>query len=177
MKKVIVTGLLVLFCFLFQTSVCHWFAFGGIIPNLMVILVASCGFMRGETAGMITGFCGGLLLDIFAAYGGATGNGDMIGFFALLYLLCGYLNGKLEQLLYPEDIMFPLLVIAVSDLAINFSCYIAMFLFRARLDIRYYFLHIMLPEAVYTIVVAFVLYPVFLWINRKLEKTDRGSIE
>ncbi len=177
MKRVIVTGLLVLFCFLLQTSVCHWFAFGGIIPNLLVILVASCGFMHGEIPGMITGFACGFLLDIFSAYGGATGNGDMIGFFALLYLLCGYLNGKFEQLFYPEDITFPLLMITASDLAINFCCYIVMFLFRARLDIRYYFVHIMLPEAVYTIVIAFVFYPLFLWISKRVEKTDRGSIE
>ena len=34
-----------------------------------------------------------------------------------------------------------------------------MFLMRARLDIGYYLLHIILPEAVYTIVVAFIFYP------------------
>lgn len=177
MKRVIVTGLLVLLCFLLQTGVCPWFAFGGIIPNLLIILTASFGFMHGEVTGMLTGFFGGLLLDIFSAYGGATGSGDMLGFFALLYLLCGYLNGKCQQMFYPEDVKFPLMMIVLSDLAYNFACYTVMFLFRAKMDVRYYFLHIMLPEAVYTIVVAFAFYPLFLWINRRLEKAERGSTE
>lgn len=177
MKRVIVTGLLVLVCFLLQTSVGPWIAFGGIIPNLLIILTASFGFMHGEVTGMMTGFFCGLLLDIFAAYGGGTGNGDMLGFYALLYLLCGYLNGKCHQMFYPEDIKFPLMMITASDLAFNFVCYVVMFLLRARMDLQYYLLHIILPEAVYTIIIAFVFYPFFLWINRRLEKADRGSTE
>lgn len=177
MRRVIVTGLLVLICFLLQTGLWHWFSFGGIIPNLLIILTASFGFMHGETTGMLVGFAGGLLLDLFSAYGGATGNGDMLGFFALLYLLCGYVNGKCQQMFYPEDIKFPLMMIVLSDLVYNAVCYVVMFLFRARLDIQYYFVHIILPEAVYTIVVAFVFYPLFLWINRRLEKAERGSTE
>lgn len=177
MKRVIVTGLLVLACFLLQTSVAPWFAFGGIIPNVLIILTASFGFMHGEVTGMLTGFFCGFLVDIFTAYGGATGNGDMLGFFALLYLLCGYLNGKFHQMFYPEDIKFPVMMITASDLAFNLACYVVMFLFRARMDLKYYVLHIILPEAVYTIIIAVVFYPLFLWINKKLEKAERGSTE
>ncbi len=177
MKKLIVTAALVLFSFLLQTSVFSWLDFGGIVPNLLVILTASFGFMQGDVAGMLTGFACGFLMDLFCAFGGATGRGDMLGFFALLYLLCGYLNGKFEQLFYPEDMKFPLLMITVSDLAINVVCYGVMFLFRARMDFTYYFLHIILPEAVYTIVVAFLFYPLLLWICRRFEKSERGSME
>lgn len=177
MKRAIVTALLVLVCFLLQTSVWPWFSFGGIIPNLLVILTASFGFMHGETTGMLIGFFGGLLVDIFSAYGGATGQGDMLGFFALLYLVCGYLNGKFHQMFYPEDIKLPLIMITASDVALNLACYIVMFLFRARMDIQYYLLHIILPEAIYTIIVAFAFYPLFLWINKGLEKAERGSTE
>ena len=66
-------------------------------------------------------------------------------------------------------------MISVSDLAFNFVCYGVMFLFRARLDIRYYLLHIIIPEAVYTIVIAFVFYPLLLLINRRLERAERRS--
>lgn len=177
MKRVIVTGILVMLCFLLQTSVCPWISFGGIIPNLLIILTASFGFMHGEVTGMVTGFACGFLLDVFTAYGGGTGNGDMLGFFALMYLVCGYLNGKCHQMFYPEDIKFPLMMIILSDLTFNFACYIVMFLFRARMDLQYYLLHIILPEAVYTIIVAFAFYPLFLWINGRLEKAERGSTE
>lgn len=175
MKRIIVTGLLVFACFLLQSSVLRYFAFGGIIPNLLIILTASFGFMRGEKTGILTGFACGFLVDIFSAYGGATGNGDMLGFYALLYMLAGYLNGKCNRLFYPEDIKLPLVMIVSSDIALNLVCYLAMFLLRARLDISFYLLHIILPEAVYTIVLAFVIYPLFLLINKRLEKAERGS--
>lgn len=177
MKRVIVTGFLVLACFLLQTSVGPWIAFGGILPNLLIILTASFGFMHGEVNGMLIGFFAGLLLDLFSAYGGGTGSGDMLGFYALLYLLCGYLNGKCHQMFYPEDIKFPLMMITLSDLAFNFICYGVMFFLRARLEFQYYLIHIILPEAVYTIIIAFVFYPLFLWINKGLEKAERGSTE
>lgn len=63
------------------------------------------------------------------------------------------------------------------DLCVNFVCYLIMFLMRARLDIGYYLLHIILPEAVYTIVVAFIFYPLLLLLHKWLWCADRGSTE
>ena len=43
MKKFLVTAFLVWSFFLLQTAVCPWFAFGGIKPNLLILLTASIG--------------------------------------------------------------------------------------------------------------------------------------
>ena len=177
MKRVIVTGLLIFVCYLLQSSVLRYFSFGGIIPNLLIILTASSGFMRGEKAGIWTGFVCGFLVDLFAVYANAAISGDMLGFYALLYMLIGYFNGKCNRLFFPEDIKLPLVMILTSDIALNLVCYIVMFLLRAKLDLQYYLLHIILPEAVYTILIAFAVYPLFLWINRKLELAERGRDE
>lgn len=56
MKKFLTVAALIWVFFLLQTSVCPWIAFGSIKPNLLVILVASIGFMEGSKAGMWTGF-------------------------------------------------------------------------------------------------------------------------
>ena len=69
MKKFLTVAALIWVFFLLQTSVCPWIAFGSIKPNLLVILVASIGFMEGSKAGMWTGFACGLLADLFAANG------------------------------------------------------------------------------------------------------------
>lgn len=183
MKRFIVTALLVWMCFLLQTSVCPWFSFGGIMPNLLIILTASFGFMRGEKTGIWVGFACGFTADLFAANGAtlaagtAAGYGDMLGFYALLYMLTGYCNGMFNRMFYPEDIKLPLLMITASDISLNVICYIVMFLLRARLDIQYYLIHIILPEAVYTIIIAFVFYPLLLFINKKLERAERGSTD
>ncbi|MBQ7840245.1 MAG: rod shape-determining protein MreD [Lachnospiraceae bacterium] len=177
MKKVIVTAMLVLVCFLLQSSVFPWFSFGGIIPNLLIILTVSFGLMSGEITGILTGFFCGLLMDMFSANGGGTGSGDILGFYALIYMFAGYFNGKCNRLFYPEDIKLPLLMITATDLSVNFICYVIMFLLRAKLDIGFYLLHIILPEAVYTLIIASIFYPLLLLINRKISKAERGSAD
>ena len=177
MKRVIVTGLLVVLFFLLQTSVFPWFSFGGVVPNLLLILTVSCGLMGSETPGLLTGFACGMLADLFFAYGGEASAGDILGFYALLYMLIGYLGGRCNRLFYPEDVKLPIVMILSLDIALNFVCYVITFLLRARLDFSYYLLHIIVPEAVYTIIVAFAFYPLLLWIDNRLARAERGSTE
>ncbi len=177
MKKGILSALLIFVFFLLQTGVARWFAFGNITPNLLVILTASLGFLCGETTGILTGFFCGLLTDLFAVYGGGMVQGDLLGFYALLYMLIGYGNSQLHGMFFPEEIKFPLLLITVSDAALNFVCYIFLFLLRARLDAGYYFLHVILPEAVYTLIVTLAVYPFLLFCVKLTERKERGSTE
>ena len=131
----------------------------------MIIIVSSFGFMRGKKEGMFVGLFSGLLVDIFC--------GSYIGVYALLYMYVGYLNGYFKKRFYPEDIKLPLLLIAGSSIALNIVIYIVMFLFRRRYDFLYYFKSIILPELVYTMVIAIFLYFVLLKINQKLESYEK----
>lgn len=167
MKRVFVMAILIFVCFLLQCTVFQALAFGGIVPNLLIVLTASFGFMRGERSGLLIGFFSGLFIDIFF--------GEVIGFYALLYMYIGYTNGKFNRIFYPEDIKLPMVLIIGSDLFYSLMCYALLFLMRARFNIGYYFRHIMLPEIVYTIVITIFLYPVILWINRKLENNEKRS--
>ena len=119
-----------------QSTVFQWIAFNDIVPNLLIVLTAAFGFMRGEKEGLIIGFFCGLICDIFF--------GDIIGFYALVMMYIGYLNGKFSGGFYPEDIKLPLALIVVSDLTYCIICYICLFLLRGRLDFPYYFLNVML---------------------------------
>ena len=108
LRKVIVT-IFIIVCFVLQCSVFDSLSFAGIIPNLMIILTASFGFMRGEKEGLIIGFFCGLLSDVFF--------GSFLGFYALILMYIGYLNGKFSRIFYPEDIKLPMALIVVSDLS------------------------------------------------------------
>lgn len=167
MRRVLVSVVLVILCFVLQTTVFNEFAFGGIVPNLMIVLTASFGFMRGERTGLIFGFFCGLLSDIFF--------GSVIGLYAMIYMYIGYINGKFNRIFYPEDIKLPMALILISDMAYGLICYIILFLMRGRFHISYYFIHIILPEMVYTILVTLILYPIVLWINKKLEDIEQRS--
>ena len=165
MRRFIVSFLLVISCFVLQSTVFKSIAFGGIIPNLMIVLTASFGFMRGEKAGILFGFFCGLLADIFF--------GSVIGLYAMIYMYIGYANGKFNMMLYPEDIKLPPALIFVSDMAYGLLSYIILFLMRGRFHFTYYLIHIILPEMVYTIVVTLIFYPFLLWINKKLEDREQ----
>lgn len=167
MKRGIVTALLIFLCFLLQCTVFRFFSFGGIVPNLLIVLTASFGFMRGEKTGLLIGFFCGLLVDIFFA--------GVIGFYALLHMYIGYVNGKFSAIFYPQDIKLPVALILASDFCYGIGCYVILFLLRGRFDFTYYLGHIILPEIVYTIAVTLLLYPLILYINTGLEQDTPRS--
>ncbi|MCM1100521.1 MAG: rod shape-determining protein MreD [Clostridium sp.] len=169
MLRKIIVALLIFISFLLESTVFGYFALAGIVPKLTIILTSAFGFMRGEKEGMIIGFCCGLLSDVFY--------GDVLGFYALILTYIGFINGKFSRIFYPEDIKLPIALIVVSDLSYGVLCYILLFLLRGRFDFPYYFVNVILPEALYTIVITVFLYPVILWINNKLEVREKRSAQ
>ena len=167
MRRKVFIGILILICFLLQCTVFDALAFGGIIPNFLIILTSSYGFMGGKKSGLITGVLSGLLLDIFF--------GEAIGFSALIYMYIGYINGNFRKIFFPEDIKLPLCLIALSDLVYNLIYYSLLFLLRSRFHIGYYFVHIILPEVIYTVAIALIMYPLILRIDQKLAEHEKRS--
>ena len=80
---------------------------------------------------------------------------------------------KLRTLFYPEDIKLPITLILCSDFFYGLTCYVILFLLRAKFDFSYYLVHIILPEMVYTVVVTLFLYPVILRVNHSLEQQEK----
>lgn len=157
--------ILILVCFVLQSTVFRSLAFAGIVPNLLVILTAAFGFMRGENEGLVIGFFCGLLADIFF--------GDILGFYALILMYIGFLNGKFNRIFYPEDIKLPLGLMVISDLSYSMICYVLLFLLKGKFNFPFYFKNVILPELVYTMVVTCILYPIVLLINEGLERRER----
>ena len=164
MLRKVCVAILIIVCFLLQSTVFRSLAFAGIVPNLLIILTASFGFMRGENEGLWIGFFSGLLCDIFF--------GDVLGFYALIMMYIGFLNGKFNRIFYPEDIKLPLALIIISDISYSMTCYILLFLLQGKFNFPFYFTNVILPEAVYTILVTCILYPIILFINDRLEAYD-----
>ena len=73
---------MILVCFILQTTVFQRLAIGSIVPNLLLIATVSFGFMQGKITGIWAGFLCGILKDIFY--------GNLLGFYALIYLCIGY---------------------------------------------------------------------------------------
>lgn len=167
MKRFICSLLTVLILFLLQTSVFKYISLGGIVPNLLLILICIYGFMRGETEGLIAGFFCGLLNDVFFM--------QHIGFYTILYMFIGYGNGKLNELYYPDDAIIPITSIVLSDLFMSMCNYVFLFLLNRRFDFSYYFVHIILRELIYTLGMFIIIYPLLRiletkFINKEINK-------
>lgn len=167
MLRRIFTGFCIILFFLLQVTLFHHLSMASITPNLLLILVFEFGFIRGKKTGIWVGFFSGLLLDIY--YG--TG----IGFYALIYMYIGFLNGYFHKLFYDEDITLPLLLLCGSNLLYGMIIYICRFLLYNRLDFFYYFPHVILAETIYTIVISLLVYRPILKINRILEGLEKRS--
>lgn len=166
-KRTILTVLFVLVCYILQCTLFPKLALGSVKPNLMIIVTAAFGFMRGTKEGMLIGFFSGLLMDIQF--------GNIIGLYALIYMLAGYVNGMFEQMYYDEDIKLPLILTAASEFVYGLTVYILMFLLRSEFNFLHYLGHIIIPELIYTIVVTLGLYPLILFMNQRLKAEEKRS--
>lgn len=167
MRRFIIQLIIILICFLFQTSVFRFLDLAGIVPNLLLIPTVSFGMMRGRKEGMLVGFCSGLLMDIFYA--------SIIGPYALLYMYLGYINGFFHRVYYMEDILLPMLMVGANDLVFNLLVYVFAYLLRNRLEFGFYFIHVILPELIYTMVITLIIYKPLVRINRWLKRKEEGS--
>lgn len=165
MKKGLTYGILIVVFFLLQCSFFSQFSLADVVPNLLIILTASVAIINGSLEGCLVGFFSGMLLDaVFGPY---------LGVYALGYLICGYLTGIGNRVFYKEDITFPILMIAAADLFYGVYMYVFGFMIRGRLNILFYIRRIILPETVYTVIIAIFLYRLILMISEHQKK--KGS--
>lgn len=167
MRRKVVITIIIIACFLLQCTVFQSLAIASISPNLLIVVTAAFGFMRGQKEGLFVGFFCGLLIDLVF--------GSVLGFYALLYMFVGFTNGFFRKAFFPDEILLPILLIALSDFGCNLVTYFILFWFRGRFQFGYYLLHTILPELVYTMLIAILLYYILLKVNQKLEEIERRS--
>ena len=160
MKQVLISIATVLILFILQTGLFHYLSFDGIVPNLLLIVVCSYGFLRGETEGVIAGFFCGLLIDIFYS--------RMYGFNSLIFLYLGYFNGMLNRFYMENEIKLPIAFIGISDLIYSVVTYCLRFLLNGKFDFGFYFIKIILPEFLYTLGVSLLLYPFLRFLELRV---------
>ena len=167
MRRKIVLAITIIVCFLLQCTVFKALSIASISPNLLIVVVASFGFMRGRKEGMAVGVICGLLTDLFW--------GNTIGFYILLYTVIGYLNGTFKRLFYDEDIKLPLVLISGSELIYGGVICFCGYILKGDFSFGTYLIHIILPELVYTILATLIVYQIILHINKKLEAEEQRS--
>lgn len=160
MKRYISMFLIIILCFLLQTTLFQNLKIANVAPNLLIILISSYGFMYGRKFGMISGIMCGILSDFIY--------NDIIGIYILIYVLAGYINGSAHKLYFKDDMSIPVFAVAVSDFFVNILFYTFNFLLRGRLNILVYMKNIILPELVYTVIIGVIIYKILNKLEDKM---------
>ena len=163
--KRILTGIIAVFLFfLIQSSVFKDLAHSGALPNLLLILTVSSGYLRGEQSAMIAGFFSGLLLDIFGM--------NVLGLYALISVYLGYLAGTCHTWYEPVDFRIPLAMIFAGDLCVLLLEFVLFFALNGDFGFRYYLTGKALPELAATMILSIPVYPLLLWIEERFVNVD-----
>ena len=167
MKRIICSFIMMIILYLVQTTIFNKITIAGIKPNVVIILLVLIGYKYGKIHGMMMGFFMGLFLDLTES--------DYIGYYAVIYLTIGYLLGFSNKLYNDDSTLIPLGLVGMSDIVLNFLIFITGFLLRNRLDLPYYIMRIILPEAIYTIIVSVLLYRFIDFVYTKLDTIGKGD--
>ena len=162
MKRCITIGIIIIICFLCQSTLFHFLELAGVVPNLLLIVTMSFGLMRGRREGLLVGFFSGLLIDIFF--------GSVLGPYAFIYMTLGYVDGFFHRIYYVEDVLLPMFMITLNDFIYNLIVYILYFVLQNKLNFAEYFADVMLPEMIYTILITLFFYKLLMRINLRLKK-------
>ena len=168
MKRLLIITIEIIICYLLQTTVFQWIALAHVVPNLLLILTVSVGFMRGRTEGLIVGFICGLLID--SCYG------SVLGLYAFLYMVIGYLNGFSHKIFVKDDMTIPIMLVGISEFLYFFFYYIFEFLLRGKLNFLYYLVRIGLPEIIYTVLISILFYKLFNIINTRIDRKAEEEV-
>lgn len=136
--------------FLLHTCVFAHLPLGVVTPNVMLVITASMGLMYGDMVGMVFGLCYGIVIDSFGA--------SYFGTNTLIYLLLGYLNGRFKRFYFGGDLRLPLIFLTFSELIYGSLIYIFSFLVRQRFNPGFYYLNIIIPETIYSLLILVLLY-------------------
>ena len=97
----------------------------------------------------------------------------MIGFFALIYMYIGFLNGLFSKIVLKDMVMVPFIFVTGSEFLYHLYVYLFSYLLRRRLGFLEYVKGIMIPEFALTIVFMLVLYGILESINSRIKHAER----
>lgn len=163
--RAVLIGGIILLNFILQTTLLPYASIGGALPNTALIIIVSCGLLRGQWEGAAAGFFAGFLQDIFF--------GTSIGFYALLGIFAGLLAGINQKDFYRENYLLPMIICSIITLIYEGAVFFFGFFLRGETNILYFLIRLALPEAVYTSILSIPIYRLLFGINEWLELKEK----
>ena len=169
MRRLFVLFIIILVNFALQSALFPFFAIMEVIPDTALVLIISYAILRGDIEGALFGIAVGFVQDI--------SGGAVIGVFALLGFLTGYICGKPFSSFFKDNYFLPFFVVLFVCFVYQTVLYAATLLLFRQLDFSFYLRSIILPKTIYTASLAVPLYACFYYLNSKLEAREEPKDE
>ena len=161
MNKGLSVALALAGAYVLQVSFAPQLAVFGVVPNFMFLVVVTIALTQGPVSGGVAGFVGGLIFDLL--------NVGVVGPFALVLAVVGYVAGALNANLFAEGWLLPVTVVAVASLATEVSYGLILAVLGTGPRFWDGLLTVMLPSVIYHTALAVIVYPLLA----RLLRTER----
>ncbi|MBR1552647.1 MAG: rod shape-determining protein MreD [Schwartzia sp.] len=164
MKMCGVQALFVIVLYVIQSSLLPLIAWHEISADLLLVAVVSVSFLRGSRAGVMFGFCAGLLQDL------ATGTFFGVDIFSKMVI--GYGCGAFARHFFKEQYLLPVFSVLAASAANYFIVLMFMILLGYRFDWMEQISGLLLPMTAFNAVFAL---PVHFWTKKVYERFGAKS--
>ena len=162
--RIALVFILVIINFVLQSTLWPELAIMGITPDTALVLIVCYAILRGDIEGALFGFFTGLVQDI--------SGGFVIGVFALLGFVIGYICGKPFKNFFKDNYFLPFVIVVIASLVHQFGVYVLTIMFTGQLEFFHYLRTIILPSTIYTASLSIPIYAIMHFVNSRLEKHE-----
>ena len=159
MNKALPTVIALVAAALLQVAVAPHLAIGGVVPNLLLLVVVTLALVEGPQAGASAGFAAGLVYDLL-------GSGP-IGPAALVLVVIGHLAGLVHSNMFAEGWRLPVTVVFLASLVAELAYAGVLAVLGTGSPFWSSFTNVILPAAVYNGTLALLIYPVLARFLRR----------
>ncbi len=153
---------LLLIAFLVQITLGSLLSIRGVQPDFILIVVVLSAFIEGPVTGALSGFVGGLMLDLVSIRN--------LGLGALCKTLVGYVAGLVKQTILAEKIFLPMFAIFLVTLIDKLIFMGVSFLIGSVYPLKEIFWSQIIPAAIYNSLLIPFIYHLFLKLEQFKEK-------
>ena len=132
--------------FVVQASMLPLVSYGGISPDLLLLMVVSISFLRGSRMGVFLGFLAGMLQDLVT--------GTFFGMNIFSKMLIGYVCGIFSNRVFKEQVFLPLFASLLATVLNYVVILIIMFLLGYAYSMPSHLETVLLPMLWYNVLLA-----------------------
>lgn len=163
-KRILIYFFFVMLAFLLQTCLFPVIPFFSAVPNFLLIITFSYGFIYGSTTGIVCGLFAGFLMDMFYP--------EPFGLFILLFTYLGFFSGFFFAEYRNDSMLLPMLLCFICDAVYNAALILYRTVITGSSDLVFIVRNIVLPEMFFTLIVTALIYHLLLKTNRRLDAID-----